>query len=298
MGKRTLPLPVKAPHSRRPSASLTDIAAQDLVLPADKLLPLPRDRGLPGWQPLPPSPLLRYKLVWRRALFKIKAQLAIRKINQETLLYGTKPDFIDLNHHYKPNIDKLLTIKSNFQDSAHQLSSILTGGQRRSCLLFYQNDRFLQVWNVVLLGMMLYTAVVVPYRVAFEENRFWDGWTVMDAVLDFTFCLDICVNFCSVIEQTSGFLVTSRKQIALSYIKSWFFLDLSASFPSTVLDYAVNTENASTSTKYNSLIRLIRLPRVYKLIRVFRMVKVIKSLAENKLFERLNDAYLWNSRTF
>jgi hyperpolarization activated cyclic nucleotide-gated potassium channel 2 len=151
------------------------------------------------------------------------------------------------------------------------------------------------MWNAVLLLFMLYTATIVPYRIAFEDPLFWDAWTVMDALLDAVFCLDIAVNFCTVIETANDQLETRRKTIAIHYLKSWFLLDFLSSFPTTALDYAIGSESSVPTGKYNSLMRLVRLPRVYKLIRIFRIAKIIKYIAENALFQRIQDGFQRNS---
>jgi len=261
-----------------------------------RTLPGPGNTTLPWWKPEPESPLIRYRSVWRRAFFKIKVRQAIRKLNQETIVYGTNNDLVDLNHHYKPNIDHLITKKATLQDFAHQIASASPEEKPESLFLFYPDGKFRQVWNSVLLVFMLYTAILVPYRIAFGETCFWDVWTVLDVLLDVVFCLDICVNFCSVAETASGRLEVRRKAIALLYLQSWFPLDFLSSFPTTAVDYAVGTEGSSSVGKYNSLMRLVRLPRVYKLVRIFRIVKIVKHLAENAVFQRIYEGFQINSR--
>lgn len=260
-----------------------------------RTLPCPQMNALDWWKPVPPSPIMRYRAVWRRAFFKIKVRHAIRQINQETIIYGTNNDLVDLNHHYKPNIDLLITKKTTLQDFAHLPSSAHLPFQPTNRLLLYPNGRFRQMWNAVLLLFMLYTATIVPYRIAFEDPLFWDVWTVMDALLDAVFCMDIAVNFCSVRETPTGQLETRRKTIAVHYLKSWFLLDFLSSFPTTAIDYAIGSESSVPTGKYNSLMRLVRLPRVYKLIRIFRIAKIIKYIAENALFQRVQDGFQRNS---
>ena len=73
----------------------------------------------------------------------------------------------------------------------------------------------------------MYTATLVPYKVAFvDDNTVAD--TVIDTIVDVLFALDILVNFFSAIEDSEGKAVGDCKVIAVTYIKGWFFLDLLA----------------------------------------------------------------------
>ncbi len=85
-------------------------------------------------------------------------------------------------------------------------------------------------WNFVIMLLLIYTATFVPYRTAFideapEELLDWE-WCV-----DALFMFDLIVNFISAYEDRDKNIEVRMKLIALSYIKSWFFLDIAACIP-------------------------------------------------------------------
>lgn len=53
------------------------------------------------------------------------------------------------------------------------------------------------MWNSLLVILLIYTATVMPYRLAFKETVYYDGFTILDLVVDSLFFTDILVNFVS-----------------------------------------------------------------------------------------------------
>lgn len=74
--------------------------------------------------------------------------------------------------------------------------------------------------------LIFYEIVTIPLKISFnlEISSTWD-WTV-DAI----FFLDIFFSF-NTAYYKNGIPNRNRKDIALNYLKIWFWLDLSASFP-------------------------------------------------------------------
>ena len=240
----------------------------------------------------------KYRPLWRRAVFKIKVRQAMKKVNEDILVYGTTNELTDLNQQYKANIDDLIDRKVR---TAERFRQFTTEGYDEhlvySCLI-HPNSSFKKAWNSVLILIMLYTAVVTPYRVAFMEQQFWDWWTVMDVVMDALFCTDIGINFFSISQNEDGTYEVERGTIAAKYVKTWFVVDVISCFPMTMVDYFSRPSNAQVtpSGKYNSLLRIAKLPRLYKLLRIVRIIKLLKSFTQNPAFERFQDFLQINSR--
>jgi len=245
----------------------------------------------------PASGRPKYEPVWRRALFKIKAQKAINKVNEEILVYGTNNELTDMNMQYKTNIDELIESKSHKRERFRKLTTEQYYNDNVKTRLIMPNSVFKKVWNGLLAFILLYTALIMPFRIAFYDVVFWDGWTVMDFVIDLLFFVDVFINFFSVKVKEDGSLETNHRTIALSYLKGWFLLDFSACMPFSLLD--LHTPSTDTpSNKYNSVLRLARLPRLYKLFRVVRILKAFQHYRQNGCVERIQDFLQINSRLY
>lgn len=238
----------------------------------------------------------RYRPVWRRALFKLKVRSAIQKVNQDILVYGTTNELTDLNDQYKINIDELIERKANKQEHFRNFTSdVFDEGVKYTCLL-HPDGSFRRIWSVSMLLLLMYTAIFVPYRIAFEEQVFWDAWTVMDLCIDGFFMLDVGINFVSIGVNEDGSLEVRRGVIAANYLKSWFLVDVTSCFPMTLVDYFTNPSSSTNHSKYNSLVKVTRLPRMYKLLRIVRIVKLLKTYTNNPAFESFQDFLQINSR--
>lgn len=59
-------------------------------------------------------------------------------------------------------------------------------------------DRFKTFWNVISLFMMIYTILIMPYRVAFvNDDTFTSAGAIVDFMVDFLFAGDILGNLLS-----------------------------------------------------------------------------------------------------
>jgi hypothetical protein len=80
------------------------------------------------------------------------------------------------------------------------------------CLL-HPNGRIKSVWNIVLAILLLYTATVMPWRMAFIDTKMWDDWFIFELCIDGLFFIDFLVNCFSAYYDYEGVLVTDRKKI-------------------------------------------------------------------------------------
>jgi hypothetical protein len=82
---------------------------------------------------------------------------------------------------------------------------------------------------VVCLFSILYQSIVVPYRLCFDTDA-EGGLYIFETLIDVIFIIDIAVTFNTGFYK-KGYLVMKRRDIVINYIKTWFFIDLVASFP-------------------------------------------------------------------
>lgn len=66
------------------------------------------------------------------------------------------------------------------------------------------------LWNVTMLIIIVFLAVTVPYRIAFEDITPIE-WIYVDTVTDFCFIIDMILNFFTALEMDSGEVIGDRK---------------------------------------------------------------------------------------
>ena len=115
---------------------------------------------------------------------------------------------------------------------------------RRKCILL-PDSKFRTSWTVIIIVLLVYTAIFVPFRLAFiEEDSL--PLTIVEATVDILFGIDIYVNFISAIEGENNQLITDHRTIACTYLKGWFWLDLLACFPFNYIEFGAE-EGGSNS---------------------------------------------------
>jgi len=92
-----------------------------------------------------------------------------------------------------------------------------------------------------------------------------------------------------------GVLVLDRKQIAFNYLKTWFLLDLFASFPYSwvVPKHSVDSASDESSDVYDAskllrMLRIVRFLRILRLLRVLKLQNILIKLEENIASDSFN----------
>ena len=116
-------------------------------------------------------------------------------------------------------------------------------------------------------------SLIVPYRLAFTEED-PPGWVIAYFAIDCFFFFDILLCFFTTFQDKESMQeITDRKEIAMAYIRGWFFIDLFSVVP---FDYVLAAGN------FNQLLRFAKIGKLYKLIRMTRLAKVFKLLKSKK----------------
>lgn len=146
------------------------------------------------------------------------------------------------------------------------------------------------IWNITMLVFIIFLSISVPYRIAFEDIT-PTGWFYADTVLDFLFIIDMSLNFFTAIETVNGEIIVEHKMIAIKYLKSWFFIDLSSSIPVSLIQRLTTDQGPASGSADGSnlvnlrIIKLTRLPRLYRLLRLLKLIRLYKS---NKFIQMLS----------
>lgn len=55
-----------------------------------------------------------------------------------------------------------------------------------NCMI-HPDGRLKKFWNIILSVLLLYTAIVMPYRMAFVASKMWDTWFFVELTVDILF---------------------------------------------------------------------------------------------------------------
>ena len=105
---------------------------------------------------------------------------------------------------------------------------------------------FKAIWDWVILCLTFYTAIMVPYNVAFKNKTSDDvSLLVVDSIVDVIFFIDIVLNFHTTFVGPGGEVVSEPKVIRMNYFKSWFIIDLLSCLPYDVFNAFDHDEDVS-----------------------------------------------------
>ncbi|XP_068701371.1 potassium voltage-gated channel subfamily H member 6-like isoform X1 [Montipora foliosa] len=134
---------------------------------------------------------------------------------------------------------------------------------------------FKAVWDWLILALVIFTAIEIPYSVAFliplqpaEENPKFlkvNALLVFNLLVDLMFIMDILINFrTTFVNITTDEVISNPRQIALHYLKTWFVVDFVAAIPFEfmVLNEVERLDSATTLFGLLKAARLLRLVRV------------------------------------
>ena len=147
-------------------------------------------------------------------------------------------------------------------------------------------------WNLVMIFLLMYTATVTPFKVAFVDTipgLFGKFVYWFELGMDILFSIDLLVNFISAYEINQHEVEVRWGKIICYYGTSWFILDAIACVPTQLF------EQFTSDGSYKSLVRLARLPRLYRLLRILRLLKMLRIVKHNKTFTKAVESLKMNT---
>ena len=108
--------------------------------------------------------------------------------------------------------------------------STMVAEQKKDKILIYPENDLKIVWDYVVTAMLIFTCIVTPYRIAFENVDTF-GWLIANYGIDFLFLVDICLNFNCAYYDDDLAIIEDRCTIAKNYALSWLIIDVLAIFP-------------------------------------------------------------------
>lgn len=152
--------------------------------------------------------------------------------------------------------------------------------------ILHPNSTFKNIWGIYMGILIVYTAIIMPYVLAFIESNKKDEWFYIDLLLDSSFFFDFIVNIFSAYYKSDGSLVTSRKEIIINYAKSWMIFDLVSCIPFSLFEQSSDQDYQSD---YKSILKLLRLPKLYRVFRIFKVFKMVSGTQPGPCSERFQD---------
>lgn len=107
----------------------------------------------------------------------------------------------------------------------------ITDDEPQSKYLIEEVSRFKQIWDVWCMILVLYVALVVPFRLSLdlEDNK---GLTTFNIIMDLCFLVDIVLTFFTAYyDDKEGKKIKTHKEIAYKYLKAYFIVDVISIFP-------------------------------------------------------------------
>ena len=158
------------------------------------------------------------------------------------------------------------------------------------------NAGFRGKWDLSQAAILLYVAMVVPFRVGYRQPA-EGGWYVVDLLIDIYFYVDVVLNFHTgyVDPDDEERVIYEPWAIAREYARTWLSIDIVACLP---IDFVIRVsegrllcsmaaggcpEDVSQQDSSGQLLRL------FKLLRLFRLMKLLRLARIARLFERYQD---------
>jgi potassium voltage-gated channel Eag-related subfamily H protein 7 len=145
-----------------------------------------------------------------------------------------------------------------------------TNKEKIGCLLIDPRTTRHAKWDTWVALLLVYTAYVTPYEVAFNSTRL-NPMFYVNLVVNISFFLDLLKSFFTAIQDSESELwVGDWDTILGNYLKGWFLIDLISILP---FDSAGLLMNNDELAKFKAA-RIIRLLRLLKLLRLLRSMRI------------------------
>jgi hypothetical protein len=147
-----------------------------------------------------------------------------------------------------------------------------------------EDNKYKQYWDFYVIFLILYVALVVPYRLGFESDD-TPGWIVWGYFLDFSFLIDIILTFfTSFYDQELSEHVCDHRRIAAEYMRLWFWIDMFSILPiELILNSSLSGgDDDDGPGKFNVLAKFPRIARLYSLVKFIRLTKLTRLMKKKR----------------
>ena len=145
----------------------------------------------------------------------------------------------------------------------NRLASRLSG-------LLNPQSPYMQMWDLLVIFALFVTCCFTPFEVALLPTKV-NASFVFAQFINFIFIVDLIFTFFLPTEGPNGEAITSRKLIAIKYLRGWFVVDIISCIPFEILSIAFED---TVDPKLLKPIKMLRLLRLLKLMRIVRASRI------------------------
>jgi hypothetical protein len=128
---------------------------------------------------------------WKLAMARLRGFLMFLHMLKDIQQFGTSAKLFDVNGCYKKNLEQIFLKKQRTEKTKLKKKKKV----KIPWHLINPQGGFKQIWNVILLILLMYTFTAMPYFVAFKETEIGDDIWILDTVVDILFFFDIVITF-------------------------------------------------------------------------------------------------------
>lgn len=133
-----------------------------------------------------------------------------------------------------------------------------------------------QAWDLSMLTLILYSCVIIPFRIGMAAPAEGFGKTV-EHFVTILFIIDLSLNFNTAYPEGTHYVI-HRGMIARNYVSGWFWIDLASSFPfeefSDWLEHLLGTPGSDEGAAHSASLKLLRALRLFRLMRLLKLLKL------------------------
>lgn len=132
------------------------------------------------------------------------------------------------------------------------------------------SGKFVRYWTFVLALSVVYAIIIVPLDLAFQIPLL--PWIVFTLMMNFVFVIDVFLNFNISYRHSEGYFESSFKKIAWRYVRTFFILDVVASFPYDLVGLILLLQGANTDSVALQVLKLLKLLRILRITVLIRII--------------------------
>ena len=144
--------------------------------------------------------------------------------------------------------------------------------------LIFPTDNKKMIWDFYILLLLVWTATVLPFTIAFTDYEDFPILIPLDFFIDLSFMIDIALTFFTAVKNNeTGRYEYRRNVIAINYLRSWLIVDVISTIPWSLIEW-LSDGGIQDKERSVKMMRILRLNKFYKFFRLLRLMKLIRLL--------------------